>query len=123
MNLENKHNNKLERLGFSFERGGVHIFVFRKPIEEQPIGWNPDLNDVLRTNLRPILSVLDIGKRGANVLRDKPKGLHWERYRGSDLPSAPWYELGLKYGSKLGDRINDHHLSLTAKLAAREKAK
>ena len=24
MNLENKHNNKLERLGFSFERGGVH---------------------------------------------------------------------------------------------------
>ena len=24
MNLENKHNNKLERLGVSFERGGVH---------------------------------------------------------------------------------------------------
>jgi hypothetical protein len=24
VNLENKHNNKLERLGFSFERGGVH---------------------------------------------------------------------------------------------------
>ncbi len=24
MNLENKHNNQLERLGFSFERGGVH---------------------------------------------------------------------------------------------------
>lgn len=24
MNVENKHNNKLERLGFSFERGGVH---------------------------------------------------------------------------------------------------
>lgn len=24
MNVENKHNNKLERLGFTFERGGVH---------------------------------------------------------------------------------------------------
>lgn len=24
MNVENQHNNKLERLGFSFERGGVH---------------------------------------------------------------------------------------------------
>ena len=24
MNVENKHNNKLERLGFSYERGGVH---------------------------------------------------------------------------------------------------
>ncbi len=24
MNEENKHNKKLERLGFSFERGGVH---------------------------------------------------------------------------------------------------
>ena len=23
-NLENKHNNKLERFGFSYERGGVH---------------------------------------------------------------------------------------------------
>lgn len=113
MNLENKHNNKLERLGFSFERSGVHIFVC----------WNPNLNDGVLTNLRPVLSVQDIGKRGADVLRDKPKGLHWKKDRGRDVPSAPWYELGLPYGIKIGDQINDHHLSLTEKLAAREKAK
>ena len=99
------------------------IFVRWKPIEEQPIGWNPDLNDGVRLNIRPFLSVPDVGKRGAGVLRDKPKSLHWEKDRGSDVPSAPWYELGLQYGGKVGDRINDHHLSLAEKRAAREKAK
>ena len=99
------------------------IFVRWKPIEEQPIGWNPDLNDGVRLNIRPFLSVPDVGKRGAGVLRDKPKSLHWDKDRGSDVPSAPWYELGLEYGGKVGDRINDHHLTLDEKRAAREKAK
>ena len=99
------------------------IFVRWKPIEEQPIGWHPDLNDGVRMNIRPFLSVPDVGKRGAGVLRDKPKSLHWEKDRGSDVLSAPWYELGLQYGGKVGDRINDHHLSLAEKRAAREKAK
>lgn len=99
------------------------IFVRWKPIEEQPIGWTPDLNDGVRLNIRPFLSVSDVGKRGAGVLRDKPKSLHWEKDRGSDVPSAPWYELALQYGGKVGDRINDHHLSLDDKREAREKAK
>ena len=99
------------------------IFVRWKPIEQQPIGWNPDLNDGVRLNIRPFLSVPDVGKKGAGVLRDKPKSLHWEKDRGSDVPSAPWYELGLQYGGKVGDRINDHHLSLDEKRKAREKAK
>ena len=99
------------------------IFVRWKPIDEQPIGWNPDLNDGVRMNIRPFLSVPDVGKRGAGVLRDKPKSLHWEKDRGSDVASAPWYELGLQYGGKVGDRINDHHLSLADKRKAREKAK
>jgi hypothetical protein len=99
------------------------IFVRWKPIDEQPIGWNPDLNDGVRLNIRPFLSVPDVGKKGAGVLRDKPKSLHWEKDRGSDVPSAPWYELGLQYGGKVGDRINDHHLTLAEKRAAREKAK
>lgn len=99
------------------------IFVRWKPIEQQPIGWNPDLNDGVRLNIRPFLSVPDVGKKGAGVLRDKPKSLHWEKDRGSDVPSAPWYELGLQYGGKVGDRINDHHLSLEEKQKAREKAK
>ncbi len=99
------------------------IFVRWKPIEEQPIGWNPDLNDGVRLNIRPFLSVPDVGRRGAGVLRDKPKSLHWEKDRGSDVASAPWYELGLQYDGKVGDRINDHHLSLADKRKAREKAK
>lgn len=97
------------------------IFVRWKPIEQQPIGWNPDLNDGVRLNIRPFLSVPDVGKKGAGVLRDKPKSLHWEKDRGSDVPSAPWYELGLQYGGKVGDRINDHHLTLAEKQAARAK--
>ena len=98
------------------------IFVRWKPIEEQSIGWNPDLNDGVRMNIRPFLSVPDVGKRDAGVLRDKPN-IKWDKDRGSDVPSAPWYELGLQYDGKVGDRINDHHLGLAEKRAAREKAK
>ena len=96
------------------------IFVRWKPIEQQPIGWNPDLNDGVRLNIRPFLSVHDIGKRGAGVLRDKPN-IKWDKDRGTDVPSAPWYALGPHYGGKVGDRINDHHLTLAEKRAARDK--
>lgn len=96
------------------------IFVRWKPIEEQPNGWNPDLNDGVRLNIRPFLSVPDVGKRGVGVLREKPN-IKWEKDRGSDVPSAPWYELGLQYGGKVGDRINDHHLTLDNKRHARDK--
>jgi hypothetical protein len=88
------------------------IFVRWKPIEEQPIGWNPDLNDGVRLNIRPFLSVPDVGKKGAGVLRDKPN-INWNKDRGKDLESAPWYHLFN------GDRINDHHLTLDEKRKAR----
>lgn len=98
------------------------IFVRWKPIEAQPIGWHPDLNDGVRLNIRPFLTVPDIGKRGAGVLRDKPN-IKWGKDRGRDVPTAPWYDLGPQYGGKQGDRINDHHLSLAEKRAARGNAK
>ncbi|MBF0101464.1 MAG: N-6 DNA methylase [Desulfobacterales bacterium] len=91
------------------------IFVRWKPIEKQPIGWNPDINDGVRLNIRPFMSVPDIGKKGAGVLRDKPN-INWNKDRGKDVESAPWYHMFK------GDRINDHHLSLSEKLAA-QKAK
>jgi hypothetical protein len=87
-----------------------------KPLDKQPIGWNPDLNDGVRLNIRPFLSVPDVGKRGAGVLRDKPN-IKWEKDRGKDVESAPWYHLFN------GDRINDHHLNLAEKLAGRDKEK
>jgi len=89
------------------------IFVRWKPLDKQPIGWNPDFNDGVRLNIRPFLSVPDVGKRGAGVLRDKPN-IKWEKDRGKDVKSAPWFHLFN------GDRINDHHLTLAAKRSSLE---
>ena len=95
------------------------IFVRWKPLEEQPIGWNPDLNDGVRLNIRPFMTVGDVKKKGAGILRDKPN-IKWNKDRGKDVESAPWYHLGPEYGGKEGDRINDHHLTLAEKLTARK---
>ena len=92
------------------------IFVRWKPLEEQPVGWDPDLNDGVRLNIRPFLSVEDVGKKGAGILRAKPN-IKWNKDRGKDVPSAPWYDLGLEYDEGEGARINDHHLTLAAKKA------
>lgn len=89
------------------------IFVRWKVLDKQPIGWNPDINDGVRLNIRPFLNVPDVGKKGAGILRDKPN-IKWDKDRGKDVESAPWYHLFN------GDRINDHHLSLAEKQAARE---
>lgn len=96
------------------------IFVRWKPLEEQPIGWHPDLNDGVRLNIRPFLSVPDVKKRGAGILRDKPN-IHWKKDRGKDVESAPWYHLGPQLGESKGARINDYHLTLAAKKAARKQ--
>ncbi|HQK24332.1 MAG TPA: N-6 DNA methylase [Synergistaceae bacterium] len=95
------------------------IFVRWKPLAAQPLGWEPDLNDGVRLNIRPFLSVPDVKKKGAGVLRDRPH-IKWDKDRGRDVPSAPWYSLGPRYGGNEGDRINDHHLALAEKRAARE---
>jgi len=89
------------------------IFVRWKPLEKQPVGWNPDLNDGVRLNIRPFLTVPDVGKRGAGILRDKPN-INWNKDRGKDVESAPWHHIFH------GDRINDHHLTLAEKQRARE---
>ncbi len=98
------------------------IFVRWKPIEKQPIGWDPDLNDGVRLNIRPFMTVPDVQKKGAGILRDKPN-IDWKKDRGNDVKSAPWYHLGPQYGGHEGDRINDHHLTLAEKRTAREAAK
>ena len=97
---------------------GLDIFVRWKLLEEQPIGWNPDLNDGVRLNIRPFMKAKDVGKKDAGILRSKPN-IHWKKDRGTDVASAPWYDLGLEYGGKQGDRINDHHLTLAEKKAVR----
>ncbi|WP_417516508.1 Eco57I restriction-modification methylase domain-containing protein [Marinobacter sp.] len=90
------------------------IFVRWKPIEQQPIGWEPDLNDGVRLNIRPFMTVDDVRRKDAGILRDKPN-IKWTKDRGKDVESAPWYHT---FG---GERINDHHLTLSEKEAARQE--
>jgi hypothetical protein len=85
------------------------IFVRWKALAQQPIGWQPDLNDGIRLNIRPFMT--------AEVLRvnKKPKlNITWDKDRGKDVESAPWFKVFN------GERINDHHLTLAEKIAARE---
>jgi hypothetical protein len=102
------------------------IFVRWKPIENQPIGWEPDINDGVRINIRPFMAPdmpdgsrkgADIpgGRKGAGILRWKPN-IKWNKDRGKDVASVPWFE------QFKGDRVNDHHLSLEEKRAARAEA-
>jgi hypothetical protein len=90
------------------------IFVRWKPTEQQPIGWDPDLNDGVRLNIRPFMTVGDVKKKGAGILRDKPN-IKWTKDRGKDVESAPWYQ------TFKGERINDHHLTIEEKEAARQE--
>jgi len=82
------------------------IFVRWKPIEQEPVGWNPDLNDGVRLNIRPFVE--------AEVLRKRPN-INWNKDRGKDVESAPWYKVFK------GERINDHHLTIKEKIEARAK--
>ncbi|MBN1166071.1 MAG: hypothetical protein JXA44_02960 [Methanospirillaceae archaeon] len=43
------------------------IFVRWKSLAEQPVGWDPDLNDGVRMSIRPFLTVPPVGKKGAGV--------------------------------------------------------
>ena len=82
------------------------IFVRWKPLHEQPLGWEPDLDDGVRLNIRPFIT--------AEVLRAEPK-IKYTKDRGQDPESAPWY------ARFTGERINDHHTSLVEKRAERTR--
>jgi hypothetical protein len=85
------------------------IFTRWKPLARQPVGWNPDLNDGVRINIRPLMQ--------AEVLRHnkRPKlNITWERDRGNEPANTPW---SAAFG---GERVNDHHLTLAEKIAAKE---
>ena len=75
------------------------VYVRWKLPHEQPIGWEPDLNDGVRLNIRPFVK--------AGVLR-APFNIHWRRDRGKNLDGSA--------------RENDIHLSLAEKRQARKEA-
>ena len=90
------------------------IFVRWKSIDQQPIGWEPDINDGVRINIRPFMAD-DIpgGKKGAGILRSKPS-IHWRKDRGRepvrDADRFPWFCTN---GEFTGDRVNDVHMTMT----------
>ena len=80
------------------------IFVRWKPLEKQPLGWDPDLDDGVRLNIRPFIT--------AGVLAHEPN-VKYGTDRGKDVPSAPWFHVFN------GERRNDHHTTLAEKRAGR----
>jgi hypothetical protein len=80
------------------------IFVRWKPLAQQPMGWEPDLNDGVRLNIRPFVE--------AGVLRSK-FNVKWGVDRGKNPPNSFWGDI----------RDNDAHLTLDEKKEARENLK
>ena len=76
------------------------IYVRWKPLHEQPIGWNPDLNDGVRLNIRPFVM--------AGVLRNQVK-VRWNKDRGRNPDGS--------------DRLNDLHYTLAERRAAQKAAR
>lgn len=72
------------------------IYVRWKSLAEQPMGWEPDLNDGVRLNVRPFVE--------AGVLRSK-FNVKWDKDRGKNPDGS--------------ERYNNHHFSLAEKQAAR----
>jgi hypothetical protein len=71
------------------------LYVRWKPLADQPVGWNPDLNDGVRLNVRPFVE--------AAVLRS-PLNIHWRKDRGKNLDGS--------------ERMNDLHFTTAEKSAA-----
>jgi hypothetical protein len=98
------------------------IFVRWKPIQEQPIGWEPDLNDGVRLNIYPFMQ--------AGILRKNPN-VKWGKDRGKNPTGSPWgpdrhnrYEdLEDKYKLRDEDGKVIEHLTNEVKWIARETNK
>ncbi|QAY61398.1 hypothetical protein ET475_16435 [Microbacterium protaetiae] len=75
------------------------VYVRWKEMAEQPIGWEPDVDDGVRLNIRPFVI--------ADVLRSKVN-VHWRKDRGTNPDGS--------------ERHNDLHPTLEERRAARRDA-
>ena len=111
------------------------IFIRWKSLREQPIGWDPDINDGVRVNIRPFIRARTLGAKGVNacILRTTPK-IKWEKDRGKgpirEKVECPWFwswdeEAQDFTGGKTfdGNRWNDLHYTRAFKQAARDRTK
>jgi len=106
------------------------IFVRWKALACQPMGWNPDINDGVRMNIRPfMLASITIpaptkkdkeNKKQVPILRISPN-IKWDKDRGKepkrDKAEYPWFYDGSTF---TGDRVNDVHLTKEQKEKARK---
>ncbi len=108
------------------------IFVRWKPLHQQPIGWEPDINDGVRVNIRPFVSVPDVKSKNAGVLRVQP-GIKWGKDKGKEAnrpkDEFPWFWGWDGYTTDFtgvgteptGERFNDCHYTLKCKNMARNE--
>ena len=118
------------------------IFVRWKPLHAQAVGWDPDLDDGVRLNIRPFMraKLRKGGRAGAGTLRWKPN-IKWGKDRGTEPEEPrprgefPWFWSCPGRGSVAvrtdfeaekkarfdGQRWNDLHYTRAAKEAARER--
>lgn len=102
------------------------LFIRWKPLHQQPIGWEPDINDGARMNIRPWLHAKPYQapnqklRQDACILRVTPIKLPLGKDRGKeplrDKDDFPWYATSQ-------ERTNDLHFTLDEKRAARERKK
>jgi hypothetical protein len=122
------------------------IYVRWKPLHQQAIGWDPDINDGVRLNIRPFLNaqLRKGGKAGAGILRAKPGTIKWSKDRGKEPMRSkedfPWFwgweeanpAVATDFGAPIpgappagdsfdGNRWNDLHYTRAAKEAARAR--
>ena len=118
------------------------IFVRWKALHAQAIGWEPDVEDGVRMNIRPFMKakLRKGGKKGAGLLRCKPT-INWTKDRGIEQRGArkaeefPWLwgfagdeenRIDLVHASSTeaeydGKRWNDLHFSNRKKLRSRNE--
>ena len=112
------------------------LFVRWKPLVDQGIGWEPDVNDGVRMNIRPFMNAKPLGAKakGACILRVTPK-IKWDKDRGKEpqreKDDFPWFwgwdEKTIDFTGRgaepNGNRWNDLHYSRSFKEAARARSK
>ena len=118
------------------------LFVRWRPLHEQPVGWEPNLDDGVRLNIRPFMraELQSGGRKGAGILRVKPN-IKWGKDRGKEPESLrsredfPWFYSCPGQGVEAdrtdyvaapeaefdGNRWNDLHYTRAAKERARRQ--
>ncbi len=119
------------------------LFVRWKPLHAQAIGWEPDLDDGVRLNIRPFMraELRKGGRAGAGILRMKPT-VRWGKDRGKEPQEPrpreefPWFygcpgrggagartDFAAREDAGFdGNRWNDLHYSTGVKRSARHAA-